>query len=671
MANLCDDDVNCMTIEPITIKPEYAHDSGSLRFSTIQEEHRATANSESLLFNSPVEYFYDNNFCDNNHIDESEEIGHTDFSTDMPVKEEFLHSDNNRGVGVTTAEIDISKFTKNMKQFTSCESFVNGQQSDGCDRLVRLELSTNSDPCDSIEDGRTMTYETISDKLHVHSNKSIKSEPTDVSIMKSGPSYTQITQSDANNKNTYGGSSTCLTNTCGDTCIDNSEIDLPSPDILRIKNEYIDIGDQLANTIKEDMSHVEKLQVNSQFNFFPEYLLPNGGEATHLCNICDKRFPCSSDHKISDYLPTTDEAHSCLQFCRNVSHSNCQSHDRTTVTVENSYSCDTCDMKFARFDHLERHIITHFTEKAHTCTHCNKGFTKASQLKRHIMTHTGEKPHICPQCNMNFSRPDNLKKHLATHSGEKPHTCPHCNKSFSQAGHMMTHMMTHSGEKPHRCPQCNMNFSRPYNLKIHVALHSGEKPHTCTQCNKRYTQAKHLKRHIMTHSGEKPHRCPQCNKSFVQASTMKRHMMMHSQENPHACLKCNESFTKAKSLRTHMMIHNGKQIHICSLCKMIFARPDGLKRHMASHSGKKPHTCLQCSKSFTQASSLRMHMMIHNGKKLHICPLCNMSFIEIRSMKRHMLIHSGEKPHRCLQCNNSFALAIDLKTHCSSQHAIP
>ena len=58
MAKLCDDDVNILTIEPISIKPESAHGSGSLHISTIQEENGATVDSESPLFNVPDEICY-------------------------------------------------------------------------------------------------------------------------------------------------------------------------------------------------------------------------------------------------------------------------------------------------------------------------------------------------------------------------------------------------------------------------------------------------------------------------------------------------------------------------------------------------------------------------------------------------------------------------------------
>ena len=78
------DDVNILTIKPISIKPEYAHDPGSLHISTIQEENSATVDSESPLFNDPV--YCHEEIRDNNHTAKSEEMDHKDCSILMSVK---------------------------------------------------------------------------------------------------------------------------------------------------------------------------------------------------------------------------------------------------------------------------------------------------------------------------------------------------------------------------------------------------------------------------------------------------------------------------------------------------------------------------------------------------------------------------------------------------------
>ena len=111
MAKLCDDDVNILTIKPISIKPESAHGSGSLHIYTIQEENGATANSEALLFNYPVYYHVE--IPGNNHRAKSKEMDHKDCSILMSVKEECLHSDNKISVGVPATEIHIKQENHN------------------------------------------------------------------------------------------------------------------------------------------------------------------------------------------------------------------------------------------------------------------------------------------------------------------------------------------------------------------------------------------------------------------------------------------------------------------------------------------------------------------------------------------------------------------------------
>lgn len=50
--------------------------------------------------------------------------------------------------------------------------------------------------------------------------------------------------------------------------------------------------------------------------------------------------------------------------------------------------------------------------RRHACHLCGLAFTEAFRLKRHSMTHTGEKPFPCHHCTARFARKDHLKRHL-------------------------------------------------------------------------------------------------------------------------------------------------------------------------------------------------------------------------------------------------------------------
>ena len=51
------------------------------------------------------------------------------------------------------------------------------------------------------------------------------------------------------------------------------------------------------------------------------------------------------------------------------------------------FACGSCHAKYARVDHLIRHVRSHTKERPFTCSACGKAFGRQDLLKRHIATH--------------------------------------------------------------------------------------------------------------------------------------------------------------------------------------------------------------------------------------------------------------------------------------------
>ncbi|XP_019624815.1 PREDICTED: LOW QUALITY PROTEIN: uncharacterized protein LOC109470336 [Branchiostoma belcheri] len=151
------------------------------------------------------------------------------------------------------------------------------------------------------------------------------------------------------------------------------------------------------------------------------------------------------------------------------SNKNSPKQQKTNTGREKFYSCSTCSQKFKRFQDLKKHRKSHSrgkpakrTGKRVTCPECKASFSDLRTLERHQRIHTGEKPFACPMCSVRFARKDHLLRHVATKHAEsepanpptlnqepcpKPHkkvyNCPECPARFSTAELLTRHKKIH------------------------------------------------------------------------------------------------------------------------------------------------------------------------------------------------------------------------------------
>lgn len=79
-----------------------------------------------------------------------------------------------------------------------------------------------------------------------------------------------------------------------------------------------------------------------------------------------------------------------------------------------------------------------------SCTYCNKILHTKKGLKVHLRTHTGEKMRQCLFCDAKYARTNHLVRHIALH--DKPgirHPCEHCDKTFEAAADLFKHSREH------------------------------------------------------------------------------------------------------------------------------------------------------------------------------------------------------------------------------------
>ncbi|XP_041719763.1 zinc finger protein 420-like isoform X1 [Coregonus clupeaformis] len=305
----------------------------------------------------------------------------------------------------------------------------------------------------------------------------------------------------------------------------------------------------------------------------------------HLCSICGKSFPSSSE---------------LLEH-------------RKSHGTSLQYICQPCGESFHSLLARSQHRQTHLVKRQFKCPHCDKSYTRKADVKRHMFTHSGERPHQCNQCGRCFSFLFLLKKHQIVHTGERPFQCSHCPKRFTLISILSRHERMHTGERPFLCSVCGKSFLSQGELSKHHRSHTDERPYACNQCDKRFKSKKSQQEHIISHTGVRPYPCSYCGKGFTKPYALTRHHLIHTGERPFSCTHCGKTFLTPAEVQLHMRIHTGERPYPCPDCQLKFRSSSDLARHKRFHTGVQTFVCNQCMKNFPTSSKLKKHMENHSG----------------------------------------------------------
>uniref|UniRef100_A0A673WC99 C2H2-type domain-containing protein n=1 Tax=Salmo trutta TaxID=8032 RepID=A0A673WC99_SALTR len=305
----------------------------------------------------------------------------------------------------------------------------------------------------------------------------------------------------------------------------------------------------------------------------------------HLCSICGKSFPSSSE---------------LLEH-------------RKSHGTSLQYICQQCGESFHSLLARSQHRQTHLVKRQFKCPHCDKSYTRKADVKRHMFSHSGERPHQCNQCGRCFSFLFLLKKHQIVHTGERPFQCSYCPKRFTLISILSRHERMHTGERPFLCSQCGKSFLSQGELSKHHRSHTDERPYACNQCDKRFKSKKSQQEHIISHTGVRPYPCSYCGKGFTKPYALTRHHLIHTGERPFPCVHCGKTFLTPAEVQLHIRIHTGERPYPCPDCQLKFRSSSDLARHKRFHTGVQTFVCNQCMKNFPTSSKLKKHMENHSG----------------------------------------------------------
>ena len=111
-----------------------------------------------------------------------------------------------------------------------------------------------------------------------------------------------------------------------------------------------------------------------------------------------------------------------------------------TIHQTKRYSCDQCDYKSSRNDHLNEHIKTKHEGKRYPCSQCDYQATQTTRLKQHVQSVHEGKRYLCSQCDYQATQTTHLKQHVqSVHEGMK-YPCNECCNEYSYKGELAKHI---------------------------------------------------------------------------------------------------------------------------------------------------------------------------------------------------------------------------------------
>jgi len=224
-----------------------------------------------------------------------------------------------------------------------------------------------------------------------------------------------------------------------------------------VKTEFSDTDDEEITELENDAAFYVKTEMKFTCQKCEYKSSKKSHFDRHTTEVHDKLFKCN----LCNFIGNKRQA---LQEHKSSSH---EKHFKKRVrSMEASHICNICAKRYMTSIGLKHHIMSHTGERPFQCDKCSSSFKAANALKRHQFVHSGSRDFKCDQCPKSFLSQQTLYAHSMTH-GEKLHVCNYCQKRFFQLGNCKAHERLHTGERPYICDVCEKTFVQLSNLNSH------------------------------------------------------------------------------------------------------------------------------------------------------------------------------------------------------------
>ncbi|XP_077397444.1 PR domain zinc finger protein 10 isoform X2 [Festucalex cinctus] len=357
---------------------------------------------------------------------------------------------------------------------------------------------------------------------------------------------------------------------------DQSEAQLPSPDVRRVKN--------MRNAAL-------------QHHFIRKSFRP------FKCKHCDKAF--REKDKLEQHLRV---------------------HGRDTFV----FPCHLCSKTFATDTALDDHLLVHSENRSYACLLCAQTFERLDALRDHIEMHAVDGIFTCPSCKKTFPDFIQVKKHIRCFHSEKIFQCPNCDKDFCRPDKLRLHMLRHSDRRDFLCSTCGKQFKRKDKLREHMQrMHNPERE---AKKAERIQRAKSRKMKTPTTDFESfVFKCRLCMMGFRRRGMLvnhlsKRHPEMRVNDVPeltlpiikpnrdYFCQYCDKVYKSASKRKSHILKnHPGAELPP-SIRKLRPAAPGEPDPMLTTHTqlagtiAFAPVCCPHCAKQYSSKTKMVQHI---------------------------------------------------------------